>query len=279
MTIYADLVDTKNIVPYYIHRENIPLAYFYQNKCEFKSDTVLEGKVMFSKYFEELQKKIEKSTTSTAKGSGERKKKGKGKHADLIALMNNLIPVHLKLDDVKIIDSSGYSPEGVDFVVYQEIFRDLSGIMGGFVPAEVVYGTFHVCDNLDAKALGSVLNGVSQAKKMNRFSQEVQEELVVPSFIIAYKTGMGLADLKNRIVNFYVSKSIEHVNEFDIMMILGFGLLIKDWKEKRKFIALETGKDTLKWFFMLMNEYLEVERGQDLDFRNYVIRQERYNEY
>ena len=54
---------------------------------------------------------------------------------------------------------------------------------------------------------------------------------------------------------------------------------VSDWKEKRSYKALETGKDTFKWFFMLMNEYLDVERGSDLDLRNYVKRQERYNEY
>ena len=60
---------------------------------------------------------------------------------------------------------------------------------------------------------------------------------------------------------------------------MNIGVVVKDWREKRNFIALETGKDTLKWFFILMNEYVNVDRGNDIDLRNYVKHAEKYNEY
>ncbi len=116
-------------------------------------------------------------------------------------------------------------------------------------------------------------------KKINRYTEELKEESLIPAFIIAYHTSMSLPELKDFVTNFYISKSVEFAYEFDILVIFNVGIVVKDWKEKRSFIALETGKDTLKWFFMLMNEYMDVERGMDLDFRSYVKRQDKYKEY
>ena len=239
---------------------------------------------MFSKYFEQLEKMILKNGKAAKKGdekeSGRDAKKGApAKHADLIKHLSHMIPAHLKLDAVRIIDSSGYSPDAVDFVVYKEVFRDLSEIMDGYIPAEVVYGTFHVCQDLNTRQLGNTLNDVIHAKKINRYTEDIKEESIIPAFIVAYQTEMSLPDIKDYVTNFYISKSIEFAYEFDLMVIFNVGLVVKDWKERRSFIALETGKDTLKWFFMLANEYIDVERGMDLDFRTYVKRQEKYKEY
>lgn len=240
---------------------------------------------MFSKYFEQLEKMILKNGKAVKKDAGKGSdsdiKKGgaPAKHVDLIKHLSHMIPAHLKLDSVKIIDSSGYSPEAVDFVAYKEVFRDLNQIMDGYIPAEVVYGTFHVCQNLNTQKLGKILNDVIHTKKINRYTEEIKEESAIPAFIVAYQTDMSLPELKDYVTNFYISKSIEFAYEFDLMVIFNVGLVVKDWKEKRSFIALETEKDTLQWFFMLANEYMDLERGMDLDFRAYVKRQEKYKEY
>jgi hypothetical protein len=240
---------------------------------------------MFSKYFEQLEKRILKNVKIIKKGaekvsdSGRREGIAPQKYSDLINNMGHIIPTHLKLGSLKIIDSSGYSPEGVDFVAYKEAFRDLDKMMDGYIPAEVVYGTFHVCQSLNSRTLGNTLKHVIHTKKLNRYTEELKEESIIPAFIISYHTSMSLSELKDFVTNFYISKSVEFTYEFDIIVIFNFGIVVKDWKEKRSFIALETGKDTLKWFFMLMNEYMDVERGMDLDFRSYVKRQEKYKEY
>jgi hypothetical protein len=240
---------------------------------------------MFSKYFEQLEKRILKNVKIVKKGAEKETDSGKRegiaplKHGDLINNLGHIVPAHLKLGTLKIIDSSGYSPEGVDFVAYKEVFRDLDKMMDGYIPAEVVYGTFHVCQSLNSRALGNTLKHVIHTKKINRYIEELKEESIIPAFIIAYHTSMSLPELKDFVTNFYISKSVEFAYEFDIIVIFNFGIVVKDWKEKRSFLALETGKDTLKWFFMLMNEYMDVERGMDLDFRSYVKRQEKYKEY
>jgi hypothetical protein len=63
------------------------------------------------------------------------------------------------------------------------------------------------------------------------------------------------------------------------MAVVSKGVVVKDWREARTFKAIVTGKDTLKWFFVLINEYLDVERGGNFDLRNYIRDTVKYDEY
>jgi hypothetical protein len=239
---------------------------------------------MFSKYFEELGKALLKTAATAKKGKGPKGKAAADKKAvpDISSLMKNLdglIPSHTRVDSVKIIDPSGYSPEGIDFVVYRELYRGIREMMGGYIPLELVHGTFVVTAELNKDTVVDVLNRVIQAKKTGRFTETKEETGLVPSFVISYGSNMDLAQLKNAIVDFYVSRGIEHFLECDIMLILNKGLVVKNWREKRSFLALETGRDSLMWFFILMNEYLDANKAIDFDLRSYVQHTEKYREY
>ncbi|MBN2040699.1 MAG: hypothetical protein JW864_11685 [Spirochaetes bacterium] len=251
---------------------------------------------MFSKYFEKLEKQLLKKP-KTSKAADSKASKDKGKAAakkgaasktravpavDLSALMddlNKIIPSRLKLDSVKMTDPSGYSPEDIDFIAYHERYRDILAIMDGVVPCELVYGTFHVSPMLDKDNLNEILRKVVQAKKINRFTDDPESASMIPAFIVAYDTEFKLPDLKSILIENYMAMSIDSMSEIDIIVILNKGIVIKDWRDKRSYIALETGKDSFMWFFILMNEYLDVEKQNEFDPRNYVQHGEKYNEY
>jgi hypothetical protein len=76
-----------------------------------------------------------------------------------------------------------------------------------------------------------------------------------------------------------MAKSIDNRLEVDIVVVLNKGIIVKDWKEKRSYIGLETNEDTMYWFFILMNEYLDIEKNIELDFRNYIMKNVTYNQY
>jgi hypothetical protein len=116
-------------------------------------------------------------------------------------------------------------------------------------------------------------------KKLDHFVEE-GGKFSIPSFIIANNKDYKLADLKNDIMNYYISKNMAIESEFEIMMVHNEGLLIKDWnKGDHRYIGLETGEDTLMWFFILMNEYLDIEREDVFDPRNYIRSEKVYNEF
>ncbi len=242
---------------------------------------------MFSKYFEDLEKRLAKKPAGKKAPAGKGKPGKPGKHepakplspAEIIQVISGIIPSHLKASALRIIDQSGYSPENVDFIIFRELYRDIESLMGGYVPSELVYASCFISPSLNHDSLKTVLGRVIQAKKVDRYTESDAEKNIIPSFIIARGAEISLPDAKRAILDYYMSHSIDYSFEFDILVVLGAGMVIKDWREKRNFIALETGRDTLMWFFILVNEYLDVEKGRDLDLRAYVKRTEKYNEY
>ncbi len=242
---------------------------------------------MFSKYFENIGKILFKKPKTSGKENikgggktGSKKKKTDFRSLDDVKeVLNKIIPAQFAVDSVRMIDPSGYSPEKVDLVAYKELYRDIVGIMNGYVPCELVYGTFHIYSALNRESLNDMIRAVVQAKKINRFTDREEKPALIPAFVIAYDSEISLPDLKTGLIDNYMSISIDPSSEVDIVAVINKGLVIKNWRDKRSYIALETGKDTLMWFFILLNEYMDINKDNEFDLRNYVKKAEKYNEY
>ena len=242
--------------------------------------------MMIANYFKDFDKRIVKKKKSAA-SSADKKKGVTGASKAVIDIKSlkdaiaGIIPSSLTIDSVKAIDSSGFSPDGVDLLVYKPFCPEILTVMGGYVPFESIYGMYHIVQELTKDSLVEVLNKIATAKKLNVFAvdQEESERIYIPSFIVAAHTKYNFLELKNDIINYYLSKSIDYQNEMDILMVLNRGIVVKNWREKRSFIALETNNDTHMWFFILMNEYLDVNRQINIDFRKYVKKDVVYSEF
>ena len=239
---------------------------------------------MISKYFKDFDKKVVKKKKPMSSRIRAKAKACTNRpwmlniYRDMLA---GVIPSHLIIDAVKPIDSAGFSPDGVDLVTYDKYCRDIIDLMGGYVPYELVYGMFHVVQNLNKDSLIDVLSKIATAKKLNMYAitRKERKGSHIPSFAVVASSKYEFKELKNDIINFYLSKNIEYQYEIDILMVMHKGIVVKNWREKRSFIALETNEDTFMWFFILMNEYLDVKKDRAIDFRNYVKKEIIYNEY
>ncbi len=246
---------------------------------------------MFNDYFEKLGNDLIKTCrpgkgkqakTGAAKGGKKAPAKAmtheafdRAKFGELLA---GIVPTHLKLGAAKIADSGGYTIENVDYVIYREAFRNMDAMLNA-VPSDLVYGTVFVNTGLTAVTLADTLTGVANMKKIDRFADAGGSGRFIPAFILAMDMHMAYQDLKNLILDFYVSRSLDNYFEFDIMAVMNRGIVVKDWREKRSFKILDTGEDTMKWFFILLNEYLDVDKDMALDLRKYVKETTRYKEY
>jgi hypothetical protein len=253
------------------------------------------GSAMFSKYFEDLGNELIKAAKApkpkkSAKTDGAVQKEGVKKpssqkkrssvvdQAKIKEVLEKLIPSNLAVNPVVMTDAGGYRPEGVDYVIYKEMFRNIDVMMGGAVPSELVYGAVFICETLNRATLFDVLTRVANTKKLNMYTDIESESVFIPAFILSLDMDITYPELQQMILDFYTKNALDNHFEFDIIGIINQGVVIKDWREKRSFKALDTGKDTMKWFFILMNEYLDVEKGA-LDFRNYVSETRTYDEY
>lgn len=233
---------------------------------------------MLKNYFLDVNKKLVK------KGAG--KKSGAAKSASGIDVkllsekLAGIVPGGLKIENAKPIDSSGFSPEGADLIVYREYCQDLVKLFNGYVPYELIHGSIFIVNDLTKATLADAINRVATVKKINRFS-ETESGYNVPSCILANASGdYPLAELKNDILNYYMSRGIEGDSEFEIMALLNKGIIVKDWHQgNRSFAALETLEDTFMWFYILFSEYIQVEREDDFDLRKYVRNDKVYKEF
>jgi hypothetical protein len=241
---------------------------------------------MIEKYFKDFDKSIlkrSKTATSAPLKKGD-KKSGTKAAIDIQMLkeaLARIIPSQLTIDAAHPIDSAGFSPEGVDLVVYKRYCSDIKKLMDGYIPCELIYGLFHVIQNLNKESLPDFLNTIATAKKINNFiiGQEETQKGLIPSFGIVANTNYQFHELKNDIINYYLSKNLEYQYEIDILMIFRQGIIVKNWREKRSFVALETKEDTNLWFYILMNEYLDLNNEAPIDFRKYIKKEVIYNEY
>lgn len=236
---------------------------------------------MLKNYFNELNRTLSKKTAS-AKAAG---KKGSVKSAAgldtgmLIEKLELIIPTGLKISAAKPIDATGFSPEGSDYIVYREYCRDITQLMNGYVPFELIHGAIFTIPELKKNTIADALNRVATVKKINRFTEE-ESEFSVPCFIITGGSDYPLLDVKNDVINYYISKGVDTGSEFEIMMISNQGIIIKDWHSgNRSYVGLETGEDTLMWFYILITEYLAIERDEEFDIRKYIRSEKVYNEF
>ncbi len=238
---------------------------------------------MISKYFSDFEGKILKKTAtskkSVAKGASN-KGSSKINVKSFSEKMSLIVPSKLAIEPVRVIDSNGFAPEGADLIVYHNYISDIKSIMGGYVPVELVYGAFHVYEKYEKSLLPEYLSKIANFKQLSNFSEESEENLMsIPSFMFLNDTDASLLDLKNDMINYYMAKSMDHNLEVDILVVLNKGLLVKDWRDKRSYIGLETLEDTMMWFFILVNEYLDIDRGLNIDFRKYLKKDVSYAQY
>jgi len=249
--------------------------------------------MMLKDYFLEINKKTVKkaaakkasSKKTTSKKSTSKKTAAASKAAKLDVKfltdrISSISPANVVVGPYKPIDQSGFSPEGADLIAYDNYCDALPELFNKYIPFELLKGAYFFIDNLSKASLADALGRVSTVKKINKFV-ETENTYSLPSFIVAScDDSYSLLDIKNDLVNYYISKSIESDSEFELMAIINYGIIVKDWSQgARSFIALETGEDTLMWLFVLMNEYLEIEREDSFDLRSYIKNEKVYNEY
>lgn len=240
---------------------------------------------MLANYFSTLVGEFKKKKIPARKSAA--KKKGKNAPSSgalnvnrIRDMLETLVPFDMGIAAARPVNTAGFSPDGADLLIFRRYCTDILKIMNGYMPCELIHGTVFFVPQLNRATLAEVLNRVVIVKKLGRFTEKSEEEpTLIPAFIIAEETDYDPMDLKNDIINYYMSKSVEHDAEMDIFLVMNRCLVMKNWREKRSFIGLETNDDSLMWFFILMSEYLEGITRREIDFRKYIRHNVVYKEY
>jgi hypothetical protein len=236
---------------------------------------------MFGAYFRELEKELLETYKTAGKGviAKKGKEKGVSEYPVLAQAIDGMISADISVSIGSIVDPSGYSPNPAELTLYRKPVKNMDEIFGHRIPSELVYSTIHVAPMLDRKNLLERLVDVAHVKKCDRYSESNESSAFIASFIVSFDSSYTLEELKKNVLEVYKEQDVGSDFEVDIIAILGKGIMVKNWREQRSYVALETEMETLKWLFILMREYLEINKGDSFDLRSYVKDQTHYKEY
>ncbi len=234
---------------------------------------------MFTQYFQKAESEILKKYSASSSEIKKPIKKTKDDYSDIIEMFGKIIPSSLVAVRKSVVDEGGYRIDSADILFIEKIYPDIENIFSECVPSSIVRAIINVCRQVNPKQLSDLLDCVNKTKKLDQFVENKTNGAIIPCFAVALDSIYDLKELKLSIMNQNQEKNIPYLNELDILIHFGKGLVIKDWHNKNNYIAIETGKDSLKWFFILMNEYLTAEKPDKFDLRKFVVQSGSYPEY
>ena len=159
-----------------------------------------------------------------------------------------------------------------DALIYKKWCAQYLGMTGGYVLTEDIYAVLSIETSYKQQALSTHI-GLTRALKSLYISQrEEAAQSIVPlySIFFAYESSISLLALKQQLLKYLEQKEVPLNQQLDLICILGKGLLIKDWEAGGNYRGLQTGSDTLMWFYVILMEYLD--RGGEvlLPLRDYI---------
>ncbi len=171
-----------------------------------------------------------------------------------------------------------------DALIYKKWCSRYLELSSGYVLVDNLYAFM----SLEASLVASALNvhiGLTRAIKSLYLSsspgQVDESEKIIPlySILFAYSSSLSLTYLKKSLLEATQKKSIPLNQQVDLICVLDKGLIIKNWEAGGSYLGIETGQDTLMWFYIILMEYLDREGSLQANLRNYVKSGRVYKEF
>ena len=167
-----------------------------------------------------------------------------------------------------------------DALLYKGWCAHYLSMTGGYVLTEDTYAVFSIETSYKQQALGAHV-GLTRAVKSLYISQkeEAAEEIIpLYSIFFAYDSSASLLAVKQHLLKYLDQKEVPLNQQLDLICILGKGLIVKDWEGGGGYRGLQTGHDTLMWFYIILMEYLDRGGELSLPLRDYVKSGRSYTE-
>ncbi len=236
---------------------------------------------MFSEYFVEQSKHL---LHSLEKGTGSVKKektKDLKQFNEFYRFLKDHIPADLTLAKGKVRNKKHLLNKSCDVLIYEKFVPKILEMGGGYVLADLILAFMTIDEEINARSIDTHLNLTSALKTLYRMDRVIADNIIIPMYSMhfVYNTGIGLEKYRERIYDFSEAKGIPVNSQPDLICVINDGLMMKNWENRGQYVILETGEDTLLWFFILMMEYIDRNNSMPLDLRGLLKVNKRYNEY
>ena len=168
-----------------------------------------------------------------------------------------------------------------DVLIYKKWCERYLELSGGYVLSENLFAFMSLELSLTNSSIVKHI-GLTRALKSLYPTQGENhaEQRLVPmySVLFSYNSARSLLFVKQSLEKALEQKEVALNQQVDMICILDKGLLVKDWEKNGSYRGIETGRDTLMWFYILLVEYLDRDDFIKSNLRNYVKSAKEYSE-
>ncbi len=239
---------------------------------------------MFSDYFIEYSKSLKLSlekNRSEAEVSSKTRGKGLKAYNDFFRFLKDHIPETYVLANGKVRNKQHILNKSCDLLIYNKYTPKILDMAGGYILADLVYGFMSLDYSLNQAAMESHSTLTGALKTLYRMDKPIADNEPVPLYSIhfIYNNELSLADYRDYIRKNSSARGMPINAELDLAVVLDQGIMIKNWEDRGRYLILETGPDTLQWFYILLMEFLDRDGANPIDFREMIRTPKRYQEY
>ena len=242
---------------------------------------------MFSNHFIEqselLEKSLEKAVTkylSKKSTNSVEKEKDLRVYEGVYQFLQKHLPENCSLSSGRIRNQKQILKKNCDVVLYRKWCESYLEMTGGYVLSEDLYAFMSLEMDLNIQNLSNHINLTKATKTLYTNFENDKVHVIIPlySIFFSYNTDLSLTQIKKELNKVIEKKEIALNQQLDLICILNHGLIIKDWENGGTYRGIQTGKDTLMWFFVILTEYLDQKERTSISFRDYIKEGREYSE-
>lgn len=239
---------------------------------------------MFSEYFAKKSKELQYTLKQKIDARGAHipgKEKDVRIYKELYDFLRDHVPTQYAMAMGKVRNKKHVLNRNCDLLIYNKWCKKFLEMSGGYVPIDSLYSFLTIETDLTTEMLLNHASHTEAVKALFASDGSYGTEEIVPVFsvLVSYKSSLPLVSHQKAIEDVSRERNISLNHETDMVCILGQGLIVKDWESGGNYRVIETGDDTLMWFYVLLLEYLDRDGKLGFDPRKYMTETKTYNEY
>ncbi|MDH5657555.1 MAG: hypothetical protein OEZ34_16695 [Spirochaetia bacterium] len=239
---------------------------------------------MFENYFSEKSQELSTSLSQNLEKRGIQlpgKEKDLTVFKELFTFLKEHLPDHYSLATGRVRNTKHVLNKNCDILIYNKWCQKFLDMTGGYILSDFVNLVINIEIDLTTEMIFDNANTVNALKSLYELENNIESDQVIPlySVLFSYRSAIPLLSHKIAIGDSARENSISVNHQHDLIVVLDQGIIIKDWETGGGYKVIETGKDTLLWFYILLLEYMDRDGKLGFDPRKYINEEKVYDEF
>jgi len=205
-------------------------------------------------------------------------------YKELFSFLREHIPESYSLATGRVRNKKHILNKNCDMLIYKKWCQKFLEMTGGYILSDFIYAFINIEIDLTTEMVFENMNMTNAMKSLYELdniadSSDSMKLIPLYSILFAYRSSIPLISHKVAIGDSSRENSISMNHLVDLIVVLDQGIIVKDWESGGSYKVIETGKDTLMWFYILLLEFMDRDRSLGFDPRKYIKEEKLYDEF